>query len=329
MTSDIGHSVPIEVTGGHHVPDSGFAPYGFTGGGFLNGFFGFGKGFDRYNGWTAVRGWRPQLRLHQAGSEDGRLFDRAVTYLRDVGREDRRFFLFLHTYFVHDYYGVDEDEELKPCVLGRLLDALDETGLAESTLFFVLSDHGEGFEPERGRIHHGGRLHEDVIRIPLLVAGPHLSHRFVEENVSLVDVVPTLVELLGLATKEAFDGASFANSLYGEEHPRTSPRRSLYAMEHAYRWVDGARVDFRTPKEGPASYAVIYENLYYIRQGDGEEIYDMRSDPEQRRNLASSSLDLAPFRRAVEARARFKGTGDETQIDKDLEDCLRSLGYIQ
>ncbi len=337
----------------------GFETVAFTGGGFLSSSFGFGHGFDRYDGWTATRGWRRGLRLHQAGKEDGRLFDRAIAYLDDVDRENRRFLLFLHTYFVHDYYKkYDENEELKECVLGqrscgaeiwdelkeryqeriaafdegfgRLLAAMDETGLDESTLVILLSDHGEGFEPNRGRIHHGGRLDEDVIRIPLLVVGPQLTHRFVDESVSLVDVLPTLAEMFVLSTSENYDGLSFARYLYGDPPPQISARaRTIYAMEHAYRWVDGAREDFRALDESQASYAVVYRNFYYIRQGDREHVYDMNSDPEQQRDLTAGSFDTSPFRRALEMRAQFKGGGEAMQMDRELEEQLRSLGYIR
>ena len=338
--------------------ERGFETVGFTGGEFLMGSFGFGKGFERYDGRTASRGWRPSLRLHQAGSEDGELFDRAVAYLRDVGRGDRPFFLFLHTYYVHDYYKSDESEELKECILGtkgcspavwddlrerydqrlrdfddgfgRLLAAMEKTGLDESTLLIVLSDHGEGFEPERGRIHHAGRLQEDVIRIPLLVAGPHLSHRVVDENVSLVDVLPTVAELLGIPADESLDGVSFAKSLYRASSPRQSTQpRTLFAMEHAYRWQDGKRIGFRAADERATSVAVIHRNLYYIREGDREELYDIKADPEQERDLARGSLDLTPFRDAAKKRDGFEVGGEAMQIDRELEDRLRSLGYIR
>ncbi len=347
-----------QETLGQLFHDRGSETVAFTGGGFLSGSFGFGMGFDRYDGWTAERGWRSDLRLHQAGSEDGQLFDRAIAYLRHVGTQRRRFFLFLHTYFVHDYYKVDENEALKTCVLGqkpcteaiwddlrtryrdrlvrfdegfgRLLTALDQAGLEESTLVLLVSDHGEAFEPEISRIHHGGRLHDDVIRIPLLVAGPHLSHRLVDESVSLVDIAPTLTELFELPAEGGWDGVSFANSLYrGSDVEGYSRPRTLYAMEHAYRWVGGARVDFRAPEDGPPSYAVIHRNLYYIQENGREEIYDMRSDPDQRQNLAAAAFDPSPFRSAVESRARFDGGGEWMQMDRELEDRLRSLGYIQ
>jgi arylsulfatase A-like enzyme len=331
----------------------GFETVAFTGGGFLSGAYGFGKGFERYDGWTARGERRPQLRLLHSGAEDGELFDRAIAYL-GAGGSDRRFFLFLHTYFVHDYYK-EETEELKACVLGqkacgaevwedlkkryrdrvaafdggfgRLLSALEEGSLAESTLLIVLSDHGEGFEPERNRIHHGGRLHEDVLRIPLLVGGPRLAPRFVDRSVSLVDVAPTIAELLDLALRGVPDGVSVAKDLYGDETP--SAPRTLFAMEHAYRWVDGARVDFRAPAKGPPANAVIHRNLHYVRGDLGEEIYDLRADPGERRDLARSSVDLSPFRKALEARANFEPGGEVMTMDKELEDQLRSLGYIK
>ncbi len=256
--------------------EKGFETVAFTGGGFLSGSFGFSKDFDRYDGWTAAPRWRPQLRLHEAGSDDGQLFDRAIAYLNDVSREKRRFFLFLHTYFVHDYYKIEENEELKECVLGqkpcgqeiwndlrsryrdrlvgfdkafgRLLATIEKTGLRGSTLVILLSDHGEGFDPERGRIHHGGRLHGDVVRIPLLVGGAQLSPRIVDDTVSIVDVAPTLQELLSPETSGDYDGVSFVADLLG--NPKSG---SDLSSENVLR--DGARLSLGGWRTGRFSSA--------------------------------------------------------------------------
>ena len=80
----------------------------------------------------------------------------------------------------------------------RLLEALE--GIAHNTFVLLLSDHGEGFDLRRGRIHHGGRLHEDQVRVPLLVAGPGVAAQNIGMPVSLVDVMPTLMELAGIET---------------------------------------------------------------------------------------------------------------------------------
>ena len=177
---------------------AGYETVAFTGGGYISGSYGFGRGFDRYDGWVTSKSFRPELRLPRNGSSDGRLFDRAIAYLEDVGDDDSPFFLLLHTYYVHDYFkqirGNEIDESFKPCLtdvsrcsseewralrglcrerlrgfdrgLSRLVETLERTGLFESTLFILTSDHGEGFEPERGRVHHGGRLHRDQLHVP-------------------------------------------------------------------------------------------------------------------------------------------------------------------
>jgi arylsulfatase A-like enzyme len=332
--------------------ERGFETAAFTGGGFLSAAYGFGQGFERYDGWTSDREARRNSTLPQSGVEDGELFDRAVAYLREPHR--RSFFLFVHTYFLHDYYKEGEDEGLKSCVLGttscspevwedlegryrervagldqglgRLLDALEETGLDGSTLVVLLSDHGEGFEPERNRIHHGGRLHSDLLRIPLLVSGPGITPGLVDDGVSIVDVAPTLAEIAGLAPGTGSDGISFAKRLYGRGD--APPPRTLYASEHHYRWVAGARVDERSPVGSPRMVAAIHRGFLYVRAEGLEELYDLRADPDERRNL-SEAFDLEPFREALSARASFEPGGETMILDSKLEQQLRSLGYIQ
>jgi arylsulfatase A-like enzyme len=343
--------------------EAGFETVAFTDHGYMSGNYGFGHGFKRYNAWTASQPWRPSLRLYQNGEEDRRLLSRGIAYLKDVGEEDPPFFLFLHTYHVHDYFkrrlGNDIDESLKPCLFdishcslveweqlkdsyhervreldeafGRLLAVLEESGLRESTLVLFTSDHGEGFDVERGRVHHTGRLHIDLTQVPLLISGPHLSPRSVRESVSLIDVMPTLLELVGLQPERDIDGISFAAKLYrgkdtGEIPKR--PSRTLFAMEYAYRWEEGRRIDVKRDAEVPSSVAAIRDSFYYIKTGDLEELYDIVADPEQQKNLVGESAIIASFRKALEGRSMFTAAGAPMEIDEDLRKQLQSLGYI-
>ena len=74
----------------------------------------------------------------------------------------------------------------------------------------LTSDHGEGFDAARGRVHHGERLHDDLLRVPLLLAAPGLlaSGRRVDSQVRTIDVMPTLLELCGLAVPDGLSGRS-------------------------------------------------------------------------------------------------------------------------
>jgi arylsulfatase A-like enzyme len=339
----------------------GFETVAFTGGGFLDRKFGYDIGFDRYDAWTRDPQWRPDLTLWQDGRQDSKLFDRAIAYLHSVDAEDPPFFLFLHTFHVHNYFfeepPSEQDLRLFGCLtdvhacpeaerwselsqryeerlrsfdkrFGKLVGALERTGLRDSTLVIVTSDHGEGFDVGAQRIHHGGRLHEDLIRIPFFVTGPHLSRRSVDDAISLVDVMPTILDLLKIPVKDEFDGRSFAASLYLGVPPAFDGR-VLYAMEHIFAWVDGIRVGSTPPGDEPRSLAVIQGRHYYIRGDGDEQLYDMERDPAQRRNLADSSPHLAEVRQAADRRAAFPPPPAETMIiDAELRESLRKLGYV-
>jgi len=301
-----------------------------------------------------------QNRNHGVG-----LFDRAIAFLKQRAPEDPPFLLFLHTFSVHDYFMLysrlvepppagQELPNYLDCLLGertcsaaqwshmrqrydagvrvfdeafgRLLGALGDTGLDDSTLVVLFADHGEGFEPDRGRIHHGGRVHADLIRIPLLIRVPGVGAAEILQPASLVDILPTVLDLLEVAPPpEGLDGVSLAAAIRGGEAPGERP---LYAMEFAYRWENGRR-EYR-PSNDPLSLAVIQNDGWYIRSGNAEEFYAMDADPLQRDNLALSRSEVADFRQLADIAGAWSGpAGVESLLDEEMERHLRALGYIQ
>jgi arylsulfatase A-like enzyme len=90
--------------------------------------------------------------------------------------------------------------------VGRLLDALDRLGLADDTVVVITSDHGEELG-EHGRIGHGRTLYEEVLQVPLLVRVPGWQPARVETPVMLIDVLPTLLDELGLPSPEGLASA--------------------------------------------------------------------------------------------------------------------------
>src|SRR6185503_19931278 len=77
--------------------------------------------------------------------------------------------------------------------LARLLQHLDESGLSKHTLLIVSADHGEAFG-EHGAFNHATIVYEEVARIPLLVRGPGVVAREIEEPVTLLDIAPTILD---------------------------------------------------------------------------------------------------------------------------------------
>ena len=175
---------------------AGFETVAFTGTGYLSRDYGYGAGFDRYDDWAASPGWRSHLSFYRKGLADESFFDRAITYLGDVGGENAPFFLFLHTFDVHNYFKRETRAELareRPlwyCLtesmgctesdwevlaglyreqlvafdagLGLLLRTLEDEGLRDTTLLILLSDHGEGFDFGRARLPTRSRRRPDT-----------------------------------------------------------------------------------------------------------------------------------------------------------------------
>ena len=98
--------------------------------------------------------------------------------------------------------------------LSRLWQELERRDLAAATLFVVTSDHGEEFW-EHGSSGHGYSLHDENVRVPLILRHPSLEPQRIAAQVRLVDLAPTLVDLLGLAVPQAWSGVSLVPWIEG------------------------------------------------------------------------------------------------------------------
>jgi hypothetical protein len=138
--------------------------------------------------------------------------------------------------------------------LGELLDGLRRRGLERSTLFVILGDHGEAFGEHPGNVGHTLAVYEENLRVPLLFAAPGLLHAPLRcaRTTSLVDVAPTVLDLLGQSAPQAWQGRSLLDpapglALFGTDyslgllglrdgrwkciHELDSGRTSLYDLE--------------------------------------------------------------------------------------------------
>ena len=122
--------------------------------------------------------------------------------------------------------------------LDRALDRVLSSVDLDNTIVAVVSDHGEGFDPDRGRVHHCGRLHEDLLHVPLLFHVPPSLFgdapppiRIARPRV-ITDIVPTILRLTG---------ASMAGRLDGRDLFAPDRHRTVHAMDSAYLYRDGER----------------------------------------------------------------------------------------
>ncbi|MHA1566322.1 MAG: choline-sulfatase [Alphaproteobacteria bacterium] len=169
----------------------------------------------------------------------------------------------------HGYYGmisyVDD-------LFGRVMAALEAAGFGENTVVIFTSDHGDMIG-ERG-MWFKKTLFEPAIRVPLIIARPNLGARRVSGSVSLVDLLPTLVELAGAPADTIttpVDGRSLVPAL------TSGVMSGPVFVEH----IDGGTVGPRVMvRDGAMKF--VYSPAY------PEQLYDLSSDPDERNNLAGT-----------------------------------------
>lgn len=225
---------------------------------------------------------------------------------------DRRLFLWSHfidphaPYWDHSPFGhgdVDRyDGEVAGSdrALGLLLDGLRRLGVLDDALVVVTADHGEEFR-EHGSTRHSRTLWDAAVRVPLVIAGPGVRPRRVADPVSHIDLVPTILPLLGLPAPRGLDGRSLARTVLEGARP---PVRTVIVV--AYPMIE--------PR--PALYAAIRGDRKLVTDAAGVAtgVYDYRRDPLEQGNL----LDETPAAalRALEAdvsRYRARGLGEASR----------------
>ncbi len=206
--------------------------------------------------------------------------------------------------------------------VGRVLDALERTGLARETLVVVLSDHGEELG-DHGGTFHGHTLFDELTRVPLVIAGPGIEPRVVPDLVRTVDVLPTLLELVGCAVPDGLAGRSLVPLLDGAglaERPAVAELR-LRASAPLRSIVSGRWklvIDLAAEPPTPS-------------------LYDRVADPGERRDVAADHPDVvraltAELERTLaqaEAAAARYGRSPERVPGAEELDALRDLGYAE
>lgn len=206
--------------------------------------------------------------------------------------------------------------------LGALFADLERRGLLDETLVIVTSDHGEEFF-DHGNVGHGRSLYQEMVHVPLIVRGPGVSAGLrVEAPVQLVDVAPTLLDWFGAQPLAAAEGRDLA-PLWSKAatQPSTAPR--ITCSEVGPR---KAVRDFKSHFVG-----VVEGDLKLVHDlATGRSLlFDLRADPDEKRNLASERTgDVARLRAHVDACRDPRGaTRAETDVSPETQERLRSLGY--
>jgi arylsulfatase A-like enzyme len=188
-----------------------------------------------------------------------------------------RFFLWLHFYEAHYPYerhdGIDFGDSEQERYLGevrwidgqlaRLFAALTTLGLADDTAIVFTADHGEEFGEHGGKWH--GDLYPEDLHVPLLVYVPGGAPRRIDAPVSLIDVAPTTLDLLGVAAPAEYDGESLLPLIDGE----TPADRVVFAELFP---------DVKVPRRIVALIERDWQLIVDFQLGV-RELFDLRADP--------------------------------------------------
>jgi arylsulfatase A-like enzyme len=197
--------------------------------------------------------------------------------------------------------------------LGRLITALERLGLRESTVLVVLGDHGEEFQ-EHGLLVHRHQLYDELLRIPLVIAGPGVVRGRIREQVQGIDLFPTIAALLGIVPPVGLVGTN----LLGAPGVRPAFSETEYGIR-----PDGGTTEMLDVRAPPWK-------LIWTPALDRWQLYDLVHDPgehDDRSAVAPEARVLAEqlgaWRRDAPLPPRTGGS------DPSLGQKLRALGYVQ
>jgi arylsulfatase A-like enzyme len=313
---------------------------------------GFHDRYERHSAWRRLpRSARDDVFAHE---RDGYVTcERAVQWLGDG--DERPFFLWVHLFGPHLSYVCHEsdagpfdkvdrermaelegeelaglgargnrfyDSEIRYAdgAVGVLLDEVRRGGELDETVVVVVSDHGEHMDEarlERAQWFGHSDVFEETCRVPLIIWRPGLVMvGVVSEQVSTMDIGPTLLELAGVArpADPGWTGRSMVDLIDGGSWTEIP-------------LVIDTNPQFSTDVEGRALRAGGWK--FVTRPGSGAELYDLESDPDELLNLAHADSSMAAVMSGELARIVHGWSDEETpEPDEETREKLRALGYV-
>ena len=236
---------------------------------------------------------------------------------REMSREERQR---VAQYLISLY---DAEIAFNDRAFGELVALLDELDLLDSTVVVFISDHGEEFL-EHGTWGHGRNLYAENLNVPLVIRFPDRGHGVrVEEVVQQIDIMPTLLDYIGLPVPEWVEGRSFLPLLAPATEPISHESRLAFSFLHldggVYRsLVDGEwKLVQRLSEEGGVSQT---------------GLFNRRSDPGEARNQILDLPIRGRFMELILDAKMAEGsllTTEEAVLDEETENALKALGYLQ
>lgn len=312
---------------------------GWTTGAFVGAFvldsrWGLNQGFDFYYDNFDFAKYK-KVGLDSVQREGGEVVKAFFDWFQTNG--DRRFFTWIHLYDPHTPYEPPEpyksefsgrpwglyDGEIAyaDSLIGRVLDGLRQKGILEKTIVVVAADHGESLG-EHGESFHAFFIYDATVSVPLILRLPasSLKAKVINDQVENVDIMPTLLDLLGVAVPDEVQGRSLVPLLAGS---RSGPERMAYSESFYPRYHYGWS-ELKSLRTGRYQYI----------QAPRPELYDIVRDPLETSNIygrnGSEAEKFAEEMKRIEARSRARGDESKAprQPDADTLEKLKALGYV-
>ena len=309
--------------------------HGYRTGGFVAAFvldhrWGIARGFDRYYDDFDLANYRMDVGLDAVQRPGSEVVSKAIDWIdQDPARP---FLAWAHLYEPHAPYEPPEpirarfpptmigayDAEIATADLqvGRLLAHLATARRLDNTIVVVLGDHGESLG-EHDEEQHAFFVYDADIRIPLIVAGPGAPRRVVTDTVRIVDVMPTVLQLLGVEIPKTVQGRSLLPLARGEPLDLVAMSETWYPRHH-YGWSE---------------LTSIRDGRYHLIAAPRRELYDTQADPGEVHDLAAANPTRADvLERALRAfAAQTSATHTPAAphpVEPEVEERLRALGYV-
>jgi tetratricopeptide (TPR) repeat protein len=292
--------------------------------------FGLNRGFDVYDDSYGSANLIRDLSFIERRAEE--VNRRAIDWISD--NKENRFFVWIHYFDPHapydppsphdnEYAGREYDGEIAYTdhVFGELLEKLDQLELTDITLIVLTSDHGEGLGEHKEKT-HGIFVYDSTLRVPLIISNPKVlpENKVIMDQISLIDLMPTVLDLMGWDPIPKTDGKSLKPVLSGKE---------LLSDSSCYIESVAAMLDRNwAPLQG-----IRTKEWKYI-DAPISELYDLQRDPEEKYNCMEERPEIAEqlhheLQSVIQnSAASLSSYVLESKMDEDTRKKLMSLGYI-
>lgn len=199
--------------------------------------------------------------------------------------------------------------------IGSFLHVLKGSNILDNTFVIITADHGEQFR-EHGNTGHGIHLYDELIHVPLIIAGPGLESRVINQQVSLLDLAPTILDMLNVEKPKAFLGRSLLPLITGKT--KLGDLTAITEDANMESGFTGIRPRADLSKGKKISLRTGRYKYVYIRDNQ-DELYNLESDPKEVQNIVDVEPAIATeLRNRIMAHIEFedKSTPSEEELIK-------------